>query len=117
MILHVKEARYVCDYMIWVRFNNGAEGEVDLSDELVGKVFGPLKNREMFKAFRVNPILETVVWPNDADFAPEFLYDKMKQQQHAGCKPARKSMTIAVRERHGTYGGVKSAGKSRRGSE
>ena len=27
MILHVTEARYVRSYVIWVRFNDGAEGE------------------------------------------------------------------------------------------
>jgi len=31
MILHVKEAKYLYDYVIWLRFNDGAEGEVDLS--------------------------------------------------------------------------------------
>lgn len=64
--------------MIWLRFNDGAEGEVNLKDELYGEVFEPLKDLEMFKSFRVDPVLETIVWENGADFAPEFLYDKMK---------------------------------------
>ena len=42
--LHVKEAKYLHDYVIWLRFNNGAEGEVDLEGELVGEVFGVLKD-------------------------------------------------------------------------
>jgi hypothetical protein len=78
MILHVKEAKYLHDYMIWLRFNDGAEGEVNLKDELYGEVFEPLKDLEMFKLFRVDPVLETIVWENGADLAPEFLYDKMK---------------------------------------
>lgn len=78
MILHVKEAKYLHDYVIWVRFNNGAEGEVNLKDELYGEVFEPLKDLRMFKSFRVDPILETIVWENGADLAPEFLYAKMK---------------------------------------
>ncbi|MBE0425132.1 MAG: DUF2442 domain-containing protein [Nitrospirae bacterium] len=78
MILHVKEAKYLHDYVIWLRFNDGAEGEVNLKDELYGEVFEPLKDLEMFKSFRVDPVLETIVWENGADFAPEFLYDKMK---------------------------------------
>lgn len=78
MILHVKEAKYLHDYVIWLRFNNGAEGEVNLRDELYGEVFEPLKDLEKFKSFRVDPILETIVWENGADLAPEFLYDKMK---------------------------------------
>jgi hypothetical protein len=78
MILHVKEARYVRDYVIWLRFNDGAEGEIDLSNELEGEVFGPLKDIEVFRAFRVDPDLETIVWDNGADLAPEFLYDNMR---------------------------------------
>ena len=78
MILHVREARYVRDYVIWFRFNDGAEGEVDLSGELEGEVFEPLKDLTAFKRFRVDPELETIVWENGADLAPEFLYEKMK---------------------------------------
>ena len=78
MILHVKEARYLHDYVIWCRFSDGAEGEVDLKDELYGDVFDPLKNLVAFKSFKVDSDLETIVWENGADMAPEFLYEKMK---------------------------------------
>ncbi len=78
MILHVREARYLHDYVIWLRFNNGAEGEIDLKDELEGEMFEPLKNLEVFRTFRVDPEIETLVWANGADLAPEFLYEKMK---------------------------------------
>ena len=78
MFLHVLEAKHVRDYVIWLRFNDGAEGEVDLSQELEGEVFEPLKDMNKFKAFRVDPELETVVWENGADLAPEFLYENMR---------------------------------------
>ncbi len=78
MILHVKEAKYLHDYVLWLRFNDGAEGVADLEDELYGDVFEPLKDIERFKSFKVDPDLETIVWDNGADLAPEFLYDKMK---------------------------------------
>ncbi|HUF79871.1 MAG TPA: hypothetical protein VMN03_01955 [Burkholderiales bacterium] len=47
--------------------------EVDLSTELHGQVFEPLRNIECFRRFVVHPELGTLVWPNGADFAPEFL--------------------------------------------
>ena len=78
MILHVKEARYLHDYVIWLRFNDGAEGMVDLKEELYGEVFEPLRDMERFKSFKVDPDLETIAWENGADLAPEFLYEKMK---------------------------------------
>jgi hypothetical protein len=78
MILHVKAAKYRHDYTIWVRFNDGAEGEVDLAKELEGEIFEPLKDLKLFKSFKVDPELQTLVWKNGADLAPEFLYENMK---------------------------------------
>ena len=78
MILHVKEAKYLRDYVVWLRFNDGAEGEIDLRNELEGPVFAPLKNLNEFKKLRVDPDIETIVWENGADLAPEFLYENMK---------------------------------------
>ena len=78
MILHVTEVKYLHDYVLWVRFNDGAAGEVDLSLELEGEVFGPLQDKALFKTVKVDPFMQTVVWNNGADLAPEFLYDQLK---------------------------------------
>jgi hypothetical protein len=78
MFLHVKEARYLHDYVIWLRFKDGAEGEIDLESELQGEVFGPLRDKQAFERFKVDPELETVVWENGADLSPEFLYENMR---------------------------------------
>jgi len=73
MLPRVTGARYVSGYTVWLRFSDGAEGEVDLSTELHGQVFEPLRNIEYFRRFVLHPELGTLVWPNGADFAPEFL--------------------------------------------
>jgi len=73
-MFRVVQARYLKDYVIWIQFADGVEGEVDLADELYGEVFEPLRNKEYFKSFFVSPDCHTIVWPNGADFAPEFLY-------------------------------------------
>ena len=78
MFLHVKEAKYLRNYVIWVRFNDGIEGEVDLEGELTGTIFGPLKDKKLFKSFKIDPTLETIVWQNGADLAPEFLHDNVR---------------------------------------
>ncbi len=78
MILQVTRARYLHHYVILLRFNDGAEGEIDLSGELEGEMFSPLKDMEAFKSFKVDPELGTIVWQNGADLAPEFLYENMK---------------------------------------
>ena len=73
MLPRIADARYAEGHTIWLRFADGAEGEVNLEGELDGDVFEPLKDKEYFKAFQLHPELRTVVWPNGADFAPEFL--------------------------------------------
>jgi len=68
------EARHVAGYVVWLRFRDGTAGEVDLSAELRGPVFEPLRDLEVFKQFHIDPEFHTLVWPNGADVAPEFLY-------------------------------------------
>ena len=74
----VREVRYVSGYTLWLRFSDGAEGEVDLSTELWGPVFQPLRELDTFKKVVVNDELRTIAWPNGADFAPEFLHSQVK---------------------------------------
>ena len=77
MLIDVIEARYVRDFTVWVKFEDGTEGELDLSEELYGPIFEPLRDVSYFKQVKVNPVLGTIVWPNGADLAPEFLYEKI----------------------------------------
>lgn len=74
----VTDAELVRDFVVWVRFNDGSEGEVDLSAELEGPVFEPLQDPAVFARFEVDPDTHTLVWPNGADLAPEFLYEQAK---------------------------------------
>jgi uncharacterized protein DUF2442 len=73
----IVDARYVSEYIVWLRFEDGTQGEVDLSAELYGPVFEPLKDQALFSQVRVNPDTGTIEWPNKADFAPEFLYERV----------------------------------------
>jgi hypothetical protein len=78
MIPRVTRAEAGEKWIIHVVFEDGTEGDVDLSEELYGEVFEPLRDPGYFRKFRVDPELRTIVWPNGADFAPEFLYEKAK---------------------------------------
>lgn len=74
MFLHVIEARHIEDYKVEVSFNDGRKGIADLSEALKGPVFEPLKDVTAFSQLRVDRELETIVWPNGADLAPEYIY-------------------------------------------
>ena len=79
-MLEVTAAHYIDQFRIRVRFNNGEEGVVDLAGTLWGPMFEPLKDTAAFRRFEVSEVLHTLKWENDADLAPEFLYQKMVEQ-------------------------------------
>ncbi|MFM9971477.1 MAG: DUF2442 domain-containing protein [Burkholderiales bacterium] len=83
MIPRVVEVRPLKDYKLWLRFHDGVIGIVDLSGELWGPIFEPLKDNALFSQAAIHPELETVTWPNGADLAPEFLYQAVRES-HAG---------------------------------
>ncbi len=74
----VIEARYVGGYVIWLRFRDGTSGEIDLTKELHGPVFEPLRDLKVFSQFQVHPEFHTLTWPTGADLAPEFLHESVR---------------------------------------
>ena len=75
MFMHVTDAKYLGGHRVWLRFNDGAEGEVDLAGHLGGEIFRPLRDVEFFKSFAFEG--HTLAWSNGADFAPEFLRERI----------------------------------------
>ena len=70
----IVEARTRPGYRLWVRFEDGIEGEVDLSD-LVGKgVFKRWQNETEFHKVYIDPESCTVAWPGGIDLAPDALH-------------------------------------------
>ena len=80
MILHTTEVIPLPGYRLFLRFNNGEAGEVDLSGELDGEVFEPLRDPALFATVCQHPVMRTAAWANGADFAPEFLLDLLREQ-------------------------------------
>jgi len=78
MDYHVLEARYVTGYTIWLRFRDGTCGEVDLTQALRGPIFEPLRDVAYFRQFALHPDFHTLVWPNGADLAPEYLHQQAR---------------------------------------
>lgn len=80
MLPKLCEVRHVGQHIVWLRFEDGVEGEVDLTGELWGEVFETLKDPAEFAKGAFDPDLGTIVWPSGADFAPEFLYEQLSPQ-------------------------------------
>ena len=78
MILHTTEVTPLPGYRLRLSFNTGESGEVDLSGELEGEVFEPLRDPALFSTAHQHPVMRTVAWANGADLAPEYLLDLMR---------------------------------------
>lgn len=71
----VTDVRHVRDHVLWLRFADGVEGQVDFAGRLQGALLGPLSDVGLFARARVDDGF--VVWPNGADSAPEALYERV----------------------------------------
>ncbi len=65
--------RVLRPYVLEVTFDDGVVRQIDVESELWGEVFEPLRDPEFFALASVDRQLGTVVWPNGADLAPEYL--------------------------------------------
>jgi hypothetical protein len=74
-LLWITNAVYVTDYKIKIDFNTNESGIVDFENMLNKKIFEPLKEKKIFKDFRLNSW--TIEWENGADFSPEFLLNEI----------------------------------------
>lgn len=79
-MLHLTSAKYVTGKIVWVSFDDGTFGEIDLGDSLTGPIFEALQDETEFSKVYFDDELETIAWPNGADFAPEFLKDLLIYQ-------------------------------------
>ena len=74
-ILHIRDVEVIKDFILKLEFNDGTVKIVDVKPLLTGPVFKPLNDPTFFAKVTIDPIAQTVVWPNGADFAPEALYE------------------------------------------
>jgi hypothetical protein len=74
-ICRVRSFEIVSAYTLRVRFDDGSEQTIDFRPILAGELFGPLRDLEVFNQVRIDPEVETLVWPNGADFDPATLHD------------------------------------------
>jgi hypothetical protein len=67
------------DYHIWVRFEDGLEGELSVA-HLVGKgVFAAWSDEAEFQKIFVDEESGTVAWPGNIDLAPDALHQRLQE--------------------------------------
>ena len=83
-MIWVTDAKPLADYRLWVRFSDGIEGEIELQEFVNSDsrpIVAALRDRDIFAAICVE--MDTVVWANGFDLAPEFLYARTKAHPSA----------------------------------
>jgi hypothetical protein len=78
-MIWVTDAKPLGGYRLWVRFSDKSEGELDLTDLVTNDkrpIVAALRDPAKFAALRVD--MDTVVWDNGFDLAPEYLHARAK---------------------------------------
>jgi len=74
-MLTIHHAKYIADYKIFCKFNNGKSGIADLATTLHNDnraLFNELKDLSYFQKFSLQH--DTITWVNGLDLAPEYLF-------------------------------------------
>lgn len=71
----VRKATVIGPYTLKLRFEDETERVINFEPVLRGQLYGPLRDLELFNQVRIDPEVQTIVWPNGADFDPATLHD------------------------------------------
>jgi hypothetical protein len=75
--MYLKEVKPQDNYLLLLTFENGEKRLFDVKPYLHLGIFQELKDERLFKTVRKS--FDTIEWENEADFDPEFLYEKSQK--------------------------------------
>lgn len=75
MLWEIVKVKALSGYRLEVEFEDGVRGVVDMSDDLWGPMFEPLKDPARFSEVFLEDGAPT--WPNGADIAPDAIYEDL----------------------------------------
>jgi len=81
--IFLEEARHVANHTVYLRFNDGTQGEADLRDVIERyAIAAPLMEPSLFSKFRLDS-WPTLCWDCGFDIAPETLHRKVLERQES----------------------------------
>ena len=80
-------------YRIWIKFDDGIEGELDLSHHAGRGVFKAWEDREFFEAVRLSPY-QVIVWGEDLELCANALYMELTGKTVDEVLPVADSVTV-----------------------
>lgn len=75
MYAEIKHVKVIKPYKLWLKFKDGAEGELDMSRHTAFKgILTTLKKKDCFSHVRVNKESGSIQWPGEIDIDPYVLH-------------------------------------------
>ena len=82
MLKDIVKVKPLKDFHLYLEFEDGVKGEVDIRKLIKFKgVFEQLKDEAIFTKVKVNPEWGTIFWPNGADLDPDVLYSMVTGEE------------------------------------
>lgn len=78
-LAHIVEAKHLGGHRLYLRFRDGAEGELDFAADAEGwsGVLEPLRDAEFFGQVTVDPEWGCLAWPGDIELDPDVMYSRL----------------------------------------
>ena len=70
----VKSVAVVAPHTLKLQFEDGVTQTIHFEPVLHGQLYGPLRDLKIFNRVKIDPEIQTIIWPNGADFDPATLY-------------------------------------------
>ncbi|GIK42039.1 MAG: hypothetical protein BroJett011_58720 [Chloroflexota bacterium] len=74
-IYRVQSFEIVAPYTLKIYFDDDTTQTINFQLILAGELYKPLRDLALFNQVRLDPEVQTLVWPNGADFDPETLHN------------------------------------------
>lgn len=79
----VTELRAENDYMLWLRFDDGVEGHVDLGELMTTAAYGAQLDEKAFFKVVVDPVSRVLMWEGGVHLDADLLYRNLARQVSA----------------------------------
>lgn len=78
-LVDVVDVKVLDGYRLYLHFDDGAQGQVDISKLVPFQgVFEPLNDKRFFSKVSVNSDIGTICWENGADLSPTYLRENIE---------------------------------------
>ncbi len=71
----------VAPYTLRIEFDDSTRQTINFQPVLTGELYGSLRDLSLFNQVRIDPEVDTLVWPSGADFDPATLHDRPEYEQ------------------------------------